>query len=200
MRNSMLPRIYFVRHGETEWSKAGLHTGRTDLPLTEQGVENARRLGERLRFAKFARVFTSPRIRAQQTCKFAGLSQWAEDEPDLAEWDYGEYEGRRTEDIVAERPGWSLFRDGCPGGESPEQVSQRADRLIAKLRAIDGIIALFSHGHFGRALAARWIALPVIDGQRLLLSTASLSIFGYEHDHPALPAIWLWNAEVIPNV
>jgi probable phosphoglycerate mutase len=185
--------LYYVRHGETEWSKSGRHTGRTDLPLTEQGERNARRMGDRLKSVKFARVFTSPRLRARQTCGSAGLGGTAEVEEDLAEWDYGDYEGRRTEDIHRERPGWSLFRDGCPGGESTSQVSDRADRLIARLRKLDGNIALFSHGHFGRVLAARWVELPVVDGERFLLDTASLGAFAYEHDDPASPVIALWN-------
>jgi probable phosphoglycerate mutase len=191
----MISRLYFVRHGETEWSASGRHTGRTDLSLTARGEENARRMGERLCFATFTHVFTSPRKRARQTCELAGLARAPEIEPDLAEWDYGAYEGRRTEDIHKERPGWSLFRDGCPDGESPAQVSDRADRLIARLRALEGQVALFSHGHFGRVFAARWIGLRVIDGQHLMLGTASLSIFAYEHESPAIPVIALLNEE-----
>jgi probable phosphoglycerate mutase len=190
----MLVRIYLLRHGETEWSLSGQHTGRTDLPLTEQGEQDARKLGERLSAARFNRVFTSPRQRARRTCELVGFAPVAEIEPDLAEWDYGDYEGQRSVDILQRRPDWNLFRDGCPCGESPAQVSERADRFIARLRALEGNVALFSHGHFGRALAARWIGSPVSQAQHLLLSTASISILGYEHNHADEPVIALWNA------
>jgi probable phosphoglycerate mutase len=186
-------RLYYLRHGETEWSKSGRHTGRTDLPLTDEGKSNAVLLGDRLRSTEFARVFTSPRKRAQQTCQSAGLAGKAELEQDLAEWDYGDFEGLQSDAIRRDRPGWNLFRDGCPGGESPAQVSARADRLIGRLRGLDGNVALFSHGHFGRVLAARWIGLPVADGERFLLDTASLGILAFEHDNRAAPAIALWN-------
>ena len=192
---NMRPRIYLIRHGETEWSLASRHTGRTDIPLTEQGEREARRLGERLRDLRFSQVFTSPRQRARRTCELAGLGPAAKIEPDLAEWDYGDYEGQHSVDIRKGRPDWNLFRDGCPGGEMPAQVSDRADRLIARLRALDGNIALFSHGHFGCVLAARWIGLPVIEGQHFLLGTASLSIFGYEPSHPEVPLIEMWNSD-----
>jgi probable phosphoglycerate mutase len=190
----MPPRIHLIRHGETAWSLSGQHTGRTDLPLTAPGEDAARKLAPRLREIPFARVFTSPRQRARRTCELAGLGAPAETEPDLAEWDYGDYEGRLTADIRKEQPDWNIFRDGCPHGESPAQVSARADRLIARLRLLDGNIALFSHGHFGRALAARWIGLPVGEGQRFQLDTASLSIFSFEHGCAAAPVIALWNA------
>jgi broad specificity phosphatase PhoE len=188
---SMPVRLYFIRHGETEWSLSGRHTGHTDLPLTERGEQNARLLGERLRLVRFIRVFTSPSQRAHQTCALAALAPAAEIEPDLAEWDYGEYEGRRTADIRKVRPDWNLFRDGCPHGEMPAQISDRADRLIADLRALEGNIALFSHGHFGCVLAARWIGLPVIEGQHFQLLTASLTILGYESHDLELPVIVL---------
>ena len=188
---SMPVRLYFIRHGETEWSLSGRHTGHTDLPLTERGEQNARLLGERLRLVRFIRVFTSPSQRAHQTCALAALAPAAEIEPDLAEWDYGEYEGRRRADIRKVRPDWNLFRDGCPHGEMPAQISDRADRLIADLRALEGNIALFSHGHFGCVLAARWIGLPVIEGQHFQLLTASLTILGYEPHDPELPVIVL---------
>ena len=191
---NMRPRIYLIRHGETEWSLASRHTGRTDIPLTEQGEQDARKLGERLRDLRFSQVFTSPRQRARRTCELAGLDPVAKIEPDLAEWDYGDYEGQHSVDIGQGRPDWILFRDGCPGGEMPAQVSDRADRLITRLRALDGNIALFSHGHFGCVLAARWIGLPVIEGQHFLLGTASLSLLGYEPSHPEVPLIELWNA------
>ena len=190
----MLTRIYLIRHGETEWSRSGQHTGLTDIPLTAHGESQARELGQRLRDISFTRVFTSPRQRARRTCELAGFAPVAESEPDLAEWNYGDYERKRTVDIKKERSDWNLFRDGCPCGESPAQVSDRADRFIARLRALEGNVALFSHGHFGRALAARWIGSPVSQAQHLLLSTASISILGYEHSQANEPVIALWNA------
>jgi probable phosphoglycerate mutase len=190
----MLSHIYLIRHGQTDWSLSGQHTGRTDLPLTEQGDQDARDLAKRLRAVKFSRVFTSPRQRARRTCELVGLDAVAALEPDLAEWDYGDYEGQRTVDIRKERPDWNLFRDGCPRGESPVQISERADRVIARLRAVEGNTAIFSHGHFGRVLAARWIGLPVNQAQHFLLSTASLSILGREHNLAEESAILLWNA------
>src|SRR5450759_269705 len=193
-RQNMLRRIYLIRHGETEWSLSGQHTGRTDIPLTAPGEDGARELGQRLRDIQFARVLTSPRQRARRTCELAGLGPVAEIEPDLAEWDYGDYEGQRSVDILKGRPDWNLFRDGCPRGETPTQISDRADRFIARLRVLDGNVALFSHGHFGRVLAARWIGLPVSEAQRFLLDTASLNILGYEPNHVESPVIALWNA------
>jgi broad specificity phosphatase PhoE len=191
---NMLSHIYLVRHGETAWSLSGQHTGRTDIPLTELGEQDARKLAERLRAVKFSRVFTSSLQRARRTCELAGLGDIAEIEPDLAEWDYGDYEGQRPVDIRKARPDWNVFRDGCPGGESPAQVSERADQVIARLRTLEGNIAIFSHGHFGRILAARWIGLETRQAQNLLLSTASISILGYEHNVAEVPAIVLWNA------
>jgi len=188
--------LFLIRHGETEWSLLGRHTGRTEMPLTRQGERDARALGERLRAARITRVFTSPRERARQTCALAGLAAVAVIEPDLAEWDYGDYEGQRSADIRKGRPDWNLFRDGCPHGEMPAQVSDRADRLIARLRALDGAVALFSHGHFGCVLAVRWIGLPVIDGQHFLLGTASLSTLDSEPSHPEVPIVTLWNSRV----
>ena len=190
----MLSHLYLMRHGETAWSLSGQHTGRTDIPLTEKGEQDARKLAERLRTVKFSHVFTSPLQRARRTCVLAGLGEVAEIEPDLVEWDYGDYEGQRPADIREARPGWNVFRDGCPGGESPAQVSERADRLIARLRMLEGNIAIFSHGHFGRVLAARWIGLQIRQAQHLLLSTASVSVLGYEHNLAEVPAIILWNA------
>ena len=187
-----LPVIHLARHGDTAWTVSGQHTGRTDLPLTEHGERNARALGERLRGQKFARVFTSPLQRAVRTFELAGFSGAAEEDPDLVEWDYGEYEGRRTVEIHAERPGWLLFRDGCPGGEMPDQVGARADRVIVRLRAVGGDVLLFSSGHFLRVLAARWLGLDVAAGAYFVLGTASLSTLGYEHDRTD-PAIRLWN-------
>jgi probable phosphoglycerate mutase len=186
--------LSLIRHGETEWSRSGRHTGRTDIPLTGQGEHEARTLGVRLRAVGIVRVFTSPMQRARRTCALAGLAVGGDIEPDLAEWDYGDYEGLHSRDIRKARPDWNLFRDGCPGGETPAHVSSRADRLISRLRALDGNIALFSHGHFGRVLAVRWVGLPVIDGQHFSLGTASLSLLGYEPDHAEVPVIVRWNS------
>jgi broad specificity phosphatase PhoE len=190
----MFPRIYLIRHGQTEWSLSGRHTSRTDIPLTMRGEDGARELGHCLRDIRFARVLTSPRQRARQTCELVGLSPAAEIEPDLAEWDYGDYEGQRTADILQARPDWNLFRNGCPNGEMPMQVSARADRLIVRLRSLGGNVALFSHGHFGRVLAMRWIGLPVGAAQHFLLDTTSFGILDFEHSRIELPVIALWNA------
>jgi broad specificity phosphatase PhoE len=188
-----LPIIYLARHGETAWSLTGQHTGLTDLPLTERGERNARQLGERLRSLTFAKVYTSPLQRAARTCELAGFGAVAEVDRDLVEWDYGQYEGRRTAEIRAERPDWLLFRDGCPGGESPAQVSARADRVVSRLRAVQGDVLLFSSGHFIRVLATRWIGLEVTaNARRFMLSTASLSAVGYENEL-SRPVIRLWN-------
>ncbi len=187
-----LPVIHLARHGETAWSLSGQHTGRTDLPLTERGERNARALGQRLRGLEFAKVYTSPLQRAARTCELAGCGTSAEIDPDLVEWDYGQYEGCRTAEIHAERPDWQLFRDGCPGGESPGQIGARADRVVGRVRAIKGDVLVFSSGHFLRVLAARWLGLDASGGRYLLLSTASLSALGYEHNLAA-PAIQLWN-------
>ena len=191
---NILPRIYFIRHGETAWSLSGQHTGRTDLPLTEQGEQDGRKLAGRFRAVEFSCVLTSPLQRARRTCELVGLNDGAEISPGLTEWDYGDYEGKRPADIHQEQPDWTIFRDGCPRGESPAQVCERADRLIARLRGLEGNIALFSHGHVGRVLAARWIGLAVGQAQHFLLATASLSILGYEHNLAEEPAIVLWNA------
>jgi broad specificity phosphatase PhoE len=188
-----LPIIYLARHGETAWSLTGQHTGLTDLPLTERGERNARQLGERLRGLTFAKVYTSPLQRAARTCELAGFGAVAEVDRDLVEWDYGQYEGRRTAEIRAERPDWELFRDGCPGGEAPTQASARADRVVHRLRAVQGDVLLFSSGHFIRVLATRWIGLEVTaSARRFMLSTASLSAVGYENEL-ARPVIRLWN-------
>jgi broad specificity phosphatase PhoE len=189
---SELPAVYLARHGETAWSLTGQHTGLTDLPLTERGERNARALKERLSGLKFAKVFTSPLQRARRTCELAGFGAAAEVDRDLVEWNYGEYEGRRTAEIHAERPHWQLFRDGCPGGESPAEVGARADRVLGRVRAVVGDVLLFSSGHFLRVLAGRWLGLEPSTGRYLLLSTASLSALGYEHDK-FQPVIRLWN-------
>ena len=196
MRSSLpfLQRIYLVRHGETAWSLSGQHTGRTDIPLTTKGEADARKLNERLRAAAFKQVFTSPLQRARQTSDLAALATPAEIAPDLAEWGHGAYEGLRSAEIRAIKPDWNLYQDGCPGGESPAQVSLRADRMIARLRVFEDDIAIFSHGHFGCVLAARWIGLDIEHALHFLLDTASLSILGYGHQSAAEPAIMLWNA------
>jgi broad specificity phosphatase PhoE len=187
-----LPVIYLARHGETAWSLTGQHTGLTDLPLTERGEQNARALGERLIGLNFGKVLTSPLQRAARTCELAGFGAVAEVDRDLLEWNYGQYEGRRTAEIHAERPDWQLFRDGCPGGESPDQVGARADCVLSRVRAVRGDVLLFSSGHFLRVLAARWLGLEPAAGRYLLLSTASLSALGYEHNL-CQPVIRLWN-------
>lgn len=187
-----LPKVYLARHGETEWSLSGRHTSRTDLPLTERGERNARALGERLRGMTFARVWTSPLERARRTCELAGFGGRAEADPELVEWQYGDYEGKRTDEIRRERPDWLLFRDGCPGGESPAEVGSRADRVIARLRTVPGNVLLFGHGHFTRVLAARWLGLPAGAAGYFLLGTASLSALSYEHSLDE-PGIYLWN-------
>jgi len=181
-----------ARHGETAWSLAGQHTGSTNLPLTARGERNARGLGQRLNGLKFANVFTSPMLRARRTCELAGFGSGVVVDRDLVEWDYGEYEGRRTSEIHAERPDWQLFRDGRPGGESPEQLGARADRVLGRLRAIQGDLLFFSSGHFLRVLAARWLGLEPPGGRLFLLSTASLSAMGCEHNL-CEPVIYLWD-------
>jgi len=185
--------LYLIRHGETEWSLSGKHTGRTDIPLTARGEEGARNLAPHLQKVSFARVMSSPRNRAYRTCELAGLGV-PELIPDLSEWDYGSYEGRRTAEILVDRPGWDLWKDGCPGGETPTDVARRADRFIAFLRTLHGNIALISHGHFSCALAARWIDLPIADGRHFVLDPASIGRLGYVPRHPETRAILLWNA------
>jgi broad specificity phosphatase PhoE len=188
-----LPVVYLARHGDTAWTHSGQHTGLTDLPLTPDGERNARRLGERLKGMAFAKVFTSPLQRASRTCELAGYGVVAETDPDLVEWNYGQYEGLRSDEILAKRPDWQLFRDGCPGGESPAAISERADRVVRRARAVAGDVLLFSSGHFIRVLAARWLALGTASaGKYFLLSTASLSAVGYEHNL-SQPVIRLWN-------
>lgn len=188
-----LPIVYLARHGETAWTISRQHTGLTDLPLTERGERTARRLGERLKGLTFAKVLTSPLQRAARTCELAGFGAVAEVDRDLVEWDYGRYEGRRTDEIRVERPDWELFRDGCPGGESPKQVSERVDRVVRLVRAVPGDVLLFTSGHFMRVLATRWLGLePTVNCKFFMLSTASLSALGYEHDL-SRPVIRLWN-------
>lgn len=190
--NQTHPTVHLVRHGETAWSLTGQHTGLADLPLTERGERNARLLGKRLAALTFAKVVTSPLQRAARTCDLAGFGNVAEVDLDLVEWNYGEYEGLRTPEIIGRRPGWQLFRDGCPGGESPAQVGERADRVINRLRGMEGNALVFSSGHFLRVLAARWLGLEPAAGKYFTLKTASLSVLGYEHGLHS-PVIELWD-------
>lgn len=189
-----MQQIYLVRHGETEWSLSGQHTGITDIPLTENGRKVAKLFEPLAAKVKFGLVLTSPLQRARTTCELAGLGKQAKIDPDLMEWNYGEYEGITTEKIQEKSPGWMLFRDGCPGGETPEQVGARVDRLIAKIRATEGNIVLFAHGHILRVLAARWIGFPVIAGSHFLLDTATLCVLSYYRD---IAAIKRWNAPLL---
>jgi broad specificity phosphatase PhoE len=186
------PDVYLVRHGETEWSASGKHTGRTDIPLTAAGEAAARGLAERLKGRSFSAVWSSPSQRAFNTCALAGFAAVGVKKADLQEWDYGAYEGLTTKQILAERPGWNVFRDGCPGGEMAADVGWRADAIIAGLRAVEGSVLVFSSAHFLRVLAARWVALPPEGGALLVLDTASLSVLGYEHDRSE-PVIGRWN-------
>ena len=186
------PTVYLVRHGETAWSLTGQHTGLTDLLLTECGEQNAQRLGKRLAGMTFEKVYTSPLRRAIRTCELAGFGPAAAIDADLVEWNYGKYEGRITDDILAERPDWQLFRDGCPGGESPEQVSDRAGRVVRRIRGLAGNVLLFSSGHILRALAARWLDIEILYAKFFTLSTASVSTLGFESTRHE-PVIMLWN-------
>jgi probable phosphoglycerate mutase len=190
--SEQLPQLYLARHGETAWSLTGQHTGLTDLPLTERGEHNARQLKAKLQGLSFTRVFTSPLQRAARTCELAGFGAAAEVDPDLVEWNYGAYEGRLTADIQRDRPGWNVFCDGCPGGETPAQVGARADRVVSRVRTLQGNVLLFSSGHFLRVLVARWLGLEPAAGKYFLLSTGSLSALGYEHNRSE-PVIRLWN-------
>ena len=187
-------RVYYFRHGETEWAKLGRHTGRTDIPLTATGEAEARALAPRLAGVTFTRVFMSPRLRARQTCELAGLSASAEVDEELAEWDYGEYEGLRSVEIRAQRPGWEIFRDGCPGGESPEEITKRVDRAIHRLRALSGNVAVFSHGHFGRVFGVRWLNMSIRQARHFALSPASLSILGSDPARDEVEMMLCWNA------
>jgi len=186
------PVIYLARHGETAWSLSGQHTGLTDLPLTKDGEDAARRLGKRLKGLSVTKVFTSPLQRAARTCELAGFGAVAQFDPDLVEWNYGKYEGLRTSEIQRTRPDWKLFRDGCPGGETLDQIGTRADRVVDRVRALNGNVLLFSSGHFLRVLAARWLRLDPAAGRYFVLGTASLSALGYEHDISE-PVVQWWN-------
>jgi broad specificity phosphatase PhoE len=187
-----LPLVYLARHGETAWTVSGQHTGLSDIPLTERGELNARRLGERLKGLTFAQVFTSPLQRARKTCELAGFSRVAKPDTELVEWNYGQYEGKTSAEIHKQNPDWQLFRDGGPGGETPADVSARADRVIARIQAVQGKVLLFSSGHFLRSLGARWLGADVSFGRFFYLGTAALSIVGYEHNFKE-PVIRLWN-------
>ncbi len=189
----MLPRVYLARHGETAWTLTGQHTGRTDIPLTPRGEADARHLGDRLKSHTFALVLTSPLQRSKRTCELAGFGDRCEVDPDLREWDYGEFEGLTTAEIRQRRPDWNLFRDGCPGGETADQVGGRADRVLARLRAAAGDAVVFSHGHFLRVLTARWLGQPAAAGRLFLCDPTSLGTLGYEHDHADEPVLRLWN-------
>ena len=192
MAAQILPVVDLARHGETAWSVTGQHTGLTDLPLTERGERNALRLGQRLAGSVFAKVLKSPLQRAVRTCELAGFGAVAEVDPDLVEWNYGDYEGLRTAGIHAVRPSWQLFRDGCPNGESPQDVGARGDRVVSRVRAFKGDLLIFSSGHFLRVLAARWLGLEPFAGKFFMLDTASLSALSYEHELSS-PAIRFWN-------
>lgn len=188
-----LPRLFLARHGDTAWTDSRQRTGRTDLPLNEQGEARSRQLGQRLQQFSFTRVFSSPLQRAAKTCELAGFGSVVEIDPDLVEWDYGRYEGRRTKDILAERPGWEMFRDGCPDGESPQDVAARADRFIARVHGLEGDVLAFSSGHISRMIAARWLELPPAAGRFFFCRTASVGVLGFEHDNRTEPIICLWN-------
>jgi broad specificity phosphatase PhoE len=188
-------QVYLIRHGETEWSLSGRHTGTTDLPLTENGRNQAKLLAPVLARERFALVLTSPLERARKTCELAGFGKRAEIDRDLMEWNYGAYEGLTTKEIHATAPGWMLFRDGCPGGESPERIGVRVDRTIARVRAVEGHVALFAHGHIFRVFGARWLGLSPTAGGHFLLDTATLNILSYYQNIPALKR---WNAPLMP--
>jgi broad specificity phosphatase PhoE len=191
--SEVLPAVYLARHGNTAWTHSGQHTGLTDLPLTPDGERNAVRLGERLNGMKFVKVFTSPLQRAARTCQLSGFGAHAETDSDLVEWNYGQYEGLTSAQILRQRPDWDLFRDGCPGGESPAQIGKRADRVVQRVRSITGDVLVFTSGHFIRVLTARWLALgPGTGGRYFLLNPASLSALSYEHNL-SRPVIRLWN-------
>jgi broad specificity phosphatase PhoE len=190
-----LPHIALIRHGETEWSRSGRHTGRTDVPLTDHGREQALSVGRRLKDRTFIRVFSSPLQRATCTAQLAGFGALLEFDPDLLEWNYGDYEGRRRAEIHVERPGWNVFRDGCPNGESLSDVSERADRVVARLRKADGDLALFSHAHFLRVLTARWLGLDPLAARALVVHPVGVAVLGYEHGSREEPVLVRWNEE-----
>lgn len=193
MNPSAPPTLYLIRHGETEWSRSGKHTSRTEVKLTEKGEDDARALKRILQSKVFTEIRVSPRARARLTCELAGIGGSPVVDSLLQEWDYGDFEGLTTQEIETRRPGWNLFRDGCPGGEQPDDVGRRADAMLEQLRTLQGNVALISHGHFLRVLGARWVRCPVELGQRLYLATASLSVLSFEHGNPDEPVILSWN-------
>jgi probable phosphoglycerate mutase len=197
--SSALPKLYLARHGDTAWTDTSRHTGRTDVPLNERGEEHARQLGQRLRGFAFVQVITSPLARASQTCALAGFGAGAVVDPDLVEWDYGRYEGRTTTDILKERPDWELFRDGCPGGESPGDVAARADRFLARVHDLDGDVLAFSSGHMIRMIAARWLGLSPATGRVFFCRPAGVGVLGFEHDRRDQPILNLWNYVSAPR-
>lgn len=190
----MTIQLYLMRHGETAWSLSGRHTGRADIELTPNGESEALQLGERIRSIDFTHVFSSPLRRARQTCELAGLSENKMIDDDLAEWDNGDYEGNTHEEISTSRPNWNLFRDGCPGGEMPADISARADRLVVRFSKLDGNVAVFAHSHLGRVLAARWLGLAIEHAEQFLLDTASISILSLDRDDNKPRSIMLWNS------
>jgi probable phosphoglycerate mutase len=196
---TQLPRLFLARHGDTPWTDSRQHTGRTDLALNARGEQNARQLGERLRANTYVRVFTSPLQRASKTCELAGFGSRAEIDSDLLEWDYGSFEGKLTAEILKERPGWELYRDGSPGGESPADVAGRADHFIARCREISGDVLAFSSGHIIRMIAARWLGLPPAAGRFFFCRPASVGVLGYEHDSRDEPIIRAWNYVRLPR-
>ncbi len=191
--SSHMPRLFLTRHGDTAWTDSSQRTGRTDLPMNERGEKRARQIGEKLQRFTFTRVFTSPLQRASKTCELAGFASIAEIDADLVEWDYGRFEGKLTKEIVSEWPGWELFRDGCPAGESPQDVARRADRFIARVRESDGDVVAFSSGHIIRMIAARWLGLPPAAGRFFFCRPASVGVLGFEHKRLDEPIIGLWN-------
>jgi broad specificity phosphatase PhoE len=194
--SASLPDIYLVRHGATQWTLSGQHTGLTDLPLIQKGEDEARRLRDRLKTVSFAKVFTSPLKRAARTCELSGYGSAAQNDRDLVEWNFGDYEGRTRSEILAHRPGWLIFRDGCPHGESPQDVGIRADRVISRIRQATGTVLVFSSGHFLRVLIARWLGLEPFGGSYFRLGTAALSVLGHDHNNDAEPVIRLLNESV----
>jgi broad specificity phosphatase PhoE len=193
MVNAPLPNVYLVRHGETEWSLSGQHTGLTDLPLTAAGEVQARRLRNRLESISFTKVFSSPLQRAVRTCDLAGYGSRAELDRDLVEWNYGDYEGKKRDWILAHQPGWAIFRDGCPNGESPREVGIRADRVISRIREVDGNVLVFSSGHILRVIISRWLGLEPSGGRYFKLGTAALTILSFDHNNCSEPVLRLLN-------
>jgi probable phosphoglycerate mutase len=194
-----MPKLFVARHGDTAWTDSRQRTGRTDIPLNEAGEERARQLGAKLQRFSFASVFTSPLKRASRTCALAGFAAAAKVEPDLVEWDYGRFEGMVLKQVLKAQPGWELYRDGCPGGESPDDVAVRADRFIARARAIQGDVLAFSSGHIIRMIAARWLGLPPSQGRFFYCRPASVGVLGYEHKNRDEPIVGLWNHIVRPR-